>query len=195
MPPLPPPNLHTRTPRLLTVTAGTVMHRFFNIGREPIYFDPGQGGRLNAPDGAYSVLYTAGSPNGAFAETFLRQPGRQQIPSDLLARKAYVMITATRDLTFIRLAGTGLAPLGATAEVTHGGLPYSAAQTWSQALHGHPCMADGIAYSARHDDSELCYAIFDRAQSGIVEAERRINLDEGWFWEILDAYGVGLSPA
>lgn len=52
-----------------------------------MFFDLGQGGRLNAPDGAYGVLYAAADAHGAFADTFLRQPGRQQIPDDLLAAK------------------------------------------------------------------------------------------------------------
>lgn len=192
-PPLPPANLNARSPRLLKVTAGAVLHRFYNKAHSPIYFDASGAGRLNAPTGAYGVLYSAGMPHGAFAETFLRQPGRQQIPTDLLSRKAYAALEATRDLTFVRLTGPGLAPLGATAEVTHGGLPYDASQAWSKALHGHPSGADGIAYTARHDESELCYAIFDRAKSAIVEIERRTSLDAAWFWDLADHYDVGIA--
>jgi len=33
-----------------------------------------------------------------------------------------------------KLAGPGLAILGATAEVVHGGLPYDDPQAWSKAL-------------------------------------------------------------
>ena len=81
-----------------------------------------------------------------------------------MAAKAYVRLRANRELTLIRLAGSGLAPLGATAEVTHGGWPYEVPQAWSAALHAHSVGADGIAYTARHDDSQICYAIFEPAE-------------------------------
>lgn len=192
--PLPPPDIDARTPRLFTVAAGEVLHRFYTSAFEPIHFDFGRGGRLNAPDGSYGVLYASQEVNGAFAETFLRQPGRQQIPADLLAAKAYVRLRANRELSFIRLAGTGLAPLGATAEVTHGGLPYDIPQAWSAALHAHSVGADGIAYMSRHDNSRICYAIFNRAQTSVSEIDRNSDLDVDWFWTVGEVYDVGRAP-
>ena len=112
---------------------------------------------------------------GAFAETFLRQPGRTLIDTGLLRRKAYVRLEITADLTLIRLAGPSLAILGATAEVVHGGLPYDAPQAWSKALFDHPLRPDGIAYYARHDDEGLCYAIFDRARRSLREINRELG--------------------
>jgi hypothetical protein len=192
--PLPPANLATRTPRLVRVNAGATLHRFFSQAFEPIHFDRSSGGRLNAPDASYGVLYAAETVNGAFAETFLRQPGRQQIPSDLLARKAQVRLRVTRELILVRLAGPGLAAVGATAEITHGGPPYGAAQAWSAALRAHPIDADGIAYTARHDDSELCYAIYDRAHDAVVEIDRETRLDNDRFWTLAERYDVGRAP-
>jgi hypothetical protein len=87
-----------------------------------------------------------------------------------------------------------LARLGATAEILHSGLPYDIAQAWSRALQAHPIAADGIAYGGRHDDDEICCAIFDRAAGAIREIARDINLDEDWFWQIAESYGVGFSP-
>jgi hypothetical protein len=171
------------------------MHRFYRADREPVHFDTSLGGRLNAPDGTYGVLYAAETENGAFAETFLRTPGRQQLPADLLAAKAYIQLRARRPLRFVRLAGTGLAPLGATAEVTHGGLPYDVPQAWSAALHAHPVNADGVAYTARHDDSAVCLAIFERARDAVEEARRDTFLDADWFWRIAEQYQVDLAPS
>lgn len=94
----------------------------------------------------------------------------------------------------IRLAGPGLARLGATAEVAHGGLPYDVPQAWSIALARHPVGADGIAYHARHDDAELCYGLFERSADAIAEAAREVDLDQDWFWRIAERYGVGLAP-
>jgi hypothetical protein len=179
---------------LIEITAGEKLYRFYTALWEPIFFDRSKTGRFNAPDGSYGVLYAAKTPAGAFAETFLRTPGRTLIDLELLHRKAYVRLAASRKLTLIRLAGPGLARLGATAEVTHSGLPYDVAQAWSEALFGHPIAADGIAYHARHDDAELCYALFDRAADAIVEDAREADLDQDWFWRLAAHYRVGLAP-
>ena len=192
--PLPPSDLASRDPGLVTLPAGAVMHRFYTAGNEPIFFDSTLSGRLNAPDGSYGVLYCAEETSGAFAETFLRTPGRRLIDADFLKRKAYVRLQARSKLTLIKLAGPGLAILGATAEVVHGGLPYDDPQAWSKALLGHPVNAHGIAYYARHDDEALCYAIFDRASASITEIGRDTNLDQDWFWQLALKYKVGIAP-
>jgi RES domain len=193
--PLPPSDLASRDPGVVTLPADAVMHRFYTGEYEPIFFDPGPSGRLNAPDGSYGVLYCAEETSGAFAETFLRTPGRRLIDADFLSRKAYVRLQARSELRLIKLAGPGLAILGATAEVVHGGLPYDGSQAWSKALFGHPINAHGIAYHARHDDEALCYAIFDRASASITETERQTNLDQDWFWQLALKYKVGIAPS
>jgi hypothetical protein len=192
--PLPPSDLDSRNPELLQLPAGTIIHRFYTREYEPVFFDPGLSGRLNAPDGSYAVLYCAKEPSGAFAETFLRTPGRRLIDADLLRRKAYARLQVRSKLSLIRLAGPGLAILGATAEVVHGGLPYAVPQAWSKALFNHPIAADGIAYHARHDDEALCYAIFDRAGAAITEVGRETDLDQDWFWQLALKYRVGMAP-
>jgi hypothetical protein len=194
MPPLPPADLAGRSPRTLPLAAGTIVHRFYSAAHNPIFYDRSRLGRLNAPDGSYGVLYAAAAPHGAFAETFLRSPGLTQLDPKLLARKAYARLAVARKLKFILLAGPGLAVVGATAEVVHGGLPYDAAQNWSKTLHAHPIAADGIAYNARHDDQELCFAIFDRAAVAITEFERKTDLTENWFWDLAEHYGMGSPP-
>jgi RES domain len=149
---------------------------------------------LNAPGDSYGVLYAAKAPQGAFAETFLRNPGLTQLPTDLLVTKAYVTLQVLRPLKLVRMTGPGLARIGATTQVVHGGKPYDIPQEWSGALHQHPGGYDGIAYNARHDDEALCYAIFDRAAGAIREASRETDLDQDWFWDIAEPYGVGLAP-
>src|SRR5262245_51218325 len=84
--PLPPADLAARTPRVVALGAGALVHRFFEIALDPIYFDPSGAGRFNAPDRTYGVLYVAQEPEGSFAETFLRTPGRRMIDSGLMAR-------------------------------------------------------------------------------------------------------------
>jgi len=192
--PLPPADLARRTPLEVWLRPIEILHRFFNAAYNPIYFDRGRDGRLNAPDDAYGVLYVAKAARGAFAETFLRNPGLTLLPTDLLARKAYVTIKVLRPLKLVGLVGPGLARVGATAQVVHGGKPYHSPQAWSGALHRHPGKYDGIAYNARHDDEALCYAIFERASGALREAARETDLDQDWFWNIAELYGVGLAP-
>ncbi len=192
--PFPPDDLTDRRPRTIRLRRGTILHRFYTAEYEPIFFDPSRLGRLNSPDGSYGVLYAAREAFGAFAETFLRQPGRTLIDAGLLRRKAYVRLEVTTGLTLVRLAGPGLGILGATAEVVHGGLPYDVPQAWSHALFEHPIRADGITYYARHDDEGLCYAIFDRARGSVREIDRELNLDQDWFWRLAQRYRVGLPP-
>lgn len=190
--PSPPGDLAQRDLPLELLSEGTRVHRFFTAAHAPIHFERSSLGRLSAPDGSYGVLYAAASVEGAFAETFLRVPGRTLLPRDLLAKKGYVLLELERSARLATLHGPGLARIGATAEVVHGGLPYDVPQAWSRALHAHPDRSDGISYRARHDDGEICYALFDGVK--VSEVERRLELDEDWFWRIADRYRVGLSP-
>ena len=179
---------------MVHLAAGDVLHRFFPARLNPVFFDRGLDGRLNAPDGSYGVLYTARTLAGAFAETFLRTPGATVIPIDLLAAKAYARLSVLRPLSLIKFSGPGLARLGATAEVVHGPKPYDTPQGWSKALKAHPARADGIAYTARHDDEALCYALFDGGGDIVMEIDRQTELDQDWFWRVAEPYGVGLAP-
>jgi RES domain len=101
--PLPPSDLASRRPSITRLRAGTVIHRFYSAKHNPIFFDRGRGGRLNAPDRSYGVLYAAKKPAGAFAETFLRNAGNTQFPLDLLGRKAYVRLKVTGALSLLQL--------------------------------------------------------------------------------------------
>lgn len=192
--PLPPLNLPSRNPKIVSLPPGRELHRFYTAIYDPVFFDRSTSGRFNAPDGSFGVLYMARLVNGAFAETFLRSPGNTLIDIGFLRRKGYVVLKTLSPLKLIDLTGPGLAVVGATAEVPHSGMPYDAPQAWSKALFAHPVNADGIAYHARHDDTEICYAIFDRAEPAIEEVSRELNLDQDWFWRVGTRYGVGLAP-
>ena len=191
--PYPPTDINTRQPRIATIKNGT-FHRFYSRGHNPIFFDgcPIRG-RFNSPDGSFGVLYAAEHPSGAFAGTFLRSPGSRLVPDDLIQGKALVVLHSTRALQLVELHGPGLSVLGATAEVTASPPPYELPQAWSAALHNHPNMFDGIAYHARHDDSEICYAFFHRSGTAIAEVERRDNLNAEWFNSLLEHYSVGIA--
>lgn len=200
--PLPPADLDGRPLALFPLDPSTVLYRFYTrrdaTGTrqyDPVYFDRGNGGRFNAPDGSFGVLYAAASMAGAFAETFLRNTGTMVLPLDLLATKGLVRLAPRRRLRLAHLHGPALSWIGATAEVAHGGLPYDVPQAWSAALRAHPTRPDGIAYTARHDDSELCFALFEAPDDPpVIESNRIEQLDADWFWAIAERYRVGLAP-
>jgi len=192
-PPYPPADIDKRRPRVVTIKK-VAFYRFYGRGKEPIFFDRSTDGHFNSPDASFGVLYAAKQLRGAFAETFLRSPGRTLLPGDLIARKARVDLMLRRPLKLVLLYGRGLAVLGATAEVAASPLPYKLPQTWAAKLHTHPTMFDGIAYHARHDDDEICYALFDRSAPAIMEDARYEDLDVDWFYSLLNYYSVGLAP-
>lgn len=151
--------------------------------------------RLNSLDASFGVLYAAKQLSGAFAETFLRESGRTLLAIDFIAKKALVSLRSRRPLRVVNLHGPGLAVLGATAEITSGPQPYDVPQAWSAALHNHPSAFDGIAYYARHDNDEVCYAFFDRSASAITEVHREeMLLNAKWLDSLLDRYSVGIAP-
>ena len=200
-PPSPPADLGARKPAIQILKTGAELHRFHaardanGMLYDPIFFDKSKKGRFNDSAGTFGVLYAAATESGAFAESFLRTPGRQVRAADFVSDKAYARLKTKRDLRFISVAGKGLAPIGATAQVSHSGLPYDVPQAWSTALHDHKAKADGIVYTARHDDAELCYAIFERAKGAIVTVDRRLHLDDNWFWQLAEDYDVGRAPS
>jgi hypothetical protein len=189
-PPSPPETI--RPPATHTILEGAQICRFYNSAQAPIYFDRGSSGRFNSPDAAYGVLYAADKLAGAFAETFLRKPG-QMIALDLIRKKTLVRLRALQPIKCIKLFGAGLARVGATAEVSHAG-SYHLAQAWSAALHTQASAFDGIAYHARHDDTQICYALFCRSAHKIAEASRETTEDPDWIYELAERYGAGIAP-
>jgi hypothetical protein len=171
------------------------VHRFHRRGLAPEFYDRGTSGRFNASDGSFGVLYAAWTVRGAFAEAFLREPGRTVLLPALVETRSYASFQALRPLQVVRFYGRWMAPLGATADVTSSAPDYDAPQAWSAALFVHPSNVDGIAYYARHDNSELCIAMFDRAHGALAEVTREPDLDQSWFWELAERYGLGAVPS
>ena len=193
--PLPPADIGAREPVAHVLPKGAWLSRFFNKSHHPIFFDfegAQNRSRFNSPTGTYGVLYAAEESSGAFAESFLRVPGRAVAP-DLIAAKSYARFKLLREVRLAMLRGNGLARIGATAEVIHCSPPYGPSQSWSQALHDHPMHFDGISYTSRHAE-RLCVALFDRARDASDVPIRRDNLLDDWFDELLDRDGVGVAP-
>ncbi len=193
--PRPPPDLDRREPVIEVIPAGAVLHRFHNRQYSPFHFDHSPNARFNAGNGDFGIMYAAVERRGAFAETFLRNVGSTAISRVFVASKACSALPLRRPLRVVRLRGYGLAPIGATASICSSPT-YDAPQEWSRALHAHPWRVDAILYGSRHDDEQLCLAVFDRAKDAFAEPVIEHNLlDRKWFLDLMELYGVGLITA
>jgi hypothetical protein len=136
------------------------------VTRGPVYFGRNGRFRFDAPGRDYGVLYVARRPAGAFIETFGHDTGRDRV-LDLqeLHDRGLSRIEVLRPLRLVDLRSEGLARLGADAELLTGA--YGLSQAWSKALHDHRAAVDGIAYRARHDPSQTCAALFERAAAAL----------------------------
>lgn len=186
--PQPPSDLHRRELIIEPLPTGTPLYRFYSKINSPTYFDKSQGSRFNSPDSRYGVLYAALGQGAAFAETFLRNLGSTSISQRFIEEKACAIYTLARPLRAVRLRGYGLAPIGATASVCScPGPPYPIPQAWSSALYDHPERPDAILYGSRHNDEELCLAVFDRAADALGVPTGVPNLlDELWFFDLIN---------
>jgi RES domain len=105
-------------------------------------------------------LYAARELQGAFAETHLRKPGRRYVDRADLVPRRWSRLRAVRPLRLLPLYGPYLTQAGATAEVTHGPTDrYDLPRRWSSAAR--VAGFDGIEYRSRHDDDQLCLALFE----------------------------------
>lgn len=192
--PLPPIDLPERELPIEELPVSTPLFRFHRLEHPPTYFDTSQSGRFNSPDADYGVLYAALERRGAFAETLLRNPGQTLLfEEDDIKPRACATYSLIRSLRVVRLHGFGLHRIGATASVCSCQPPYGAPQAWSSAFYHHPAQADGILYRSRHDDDARCLALFDRAADALGPPKEDLPLWGGWFFELMDLYGVALA--
>jgi hypothetical protein len=148
--------------------AGVLVTRVHWTSNDPIWFGPEPGGfpgsRFDAPSGEFRTLYAAEELDGAFAETVLRKAARI-IAWPVVVKRSWSVLELQRDLELAQLHGDGLAAHGVTSDICAGD-NYGPSQTLSLGFYGRGL--DGIVYRSRHNNDQLCYALFDRvAQSDL----------------------------
>ncbi|MCA1789816.1 MAG: RES family NAD+ phosphorylase [Thioalkalivibrio sp.] len=197
-PPSPPANLHARGLTTVTRPAGTVLYRIHRTVHQPLYFgregDPRRRQRWDSPDASYGVCYLAEHDHIAFAETLLRDLSLHAVPEAELRIRSCTRIHLRSPLRLVAMHGGGLRPNRADASVVHG--PYPNTWAWSKELWRHPDAPDGIRYRARHDDSGLSIALFERAAGSVERLETVELLDPRLATTLgrwLDRYKLGLS--
>ena len=194
-----PPELPARL-SVQTLRAGGTLYRAHNVGLDAIFFGPGADNpplyRFDSPDGGYRVCYLGVDEEAAFVEGVLhRAIPRRIISAKTLRTRAITEIRIEEDIRAMRLYGQYLVGNGATAAVVHGDDYRDLSQPWSRAIHDHPMRPDGILYMAKHDDSAMALALFDRAARKIVAGARHpLSGYDLRTLRLLDRYGIGLEP-
>lgn len=198
-PPRPPEILSRRTLQISSVDAGIVLYRIHRSQQAPLHFgrgsDPDRHHRWDAPDASYGVCYLAQKAHTAFAETLLRDLEIGAIQERELAIRSLARLHVRAPLRLVAMHGKGLRRLGADASVVQGA--YDATWLWS-AFHAHPNAPDGIRYRARHDDSGLSIALFERGRDKVEHLDSTGLLDRAHTRELsrwLDRYEIGLSSS
>jgi len=169
--PLPPPPSDFETCLLPFIHLDRPWQRAHGCAHGPIYFNPRNTARFNAPNGEYGTMYVGDSLACCFVETFgrLDTPAATTVRSVSEARLRDVciaVIAPVRPLALVDLTGPGLRRIGADARLIAG--DYSASQRWGLAIWAHPTQPDGMLYPARHDPSLQSVALFDRARDAVV---------------------------
>lgn len=167
----------------LSLPAGSRLIRIHRVCDGPIWFGPKRGSppvyRFDAPEGEFRMLYAAATLTGAFVETVLRSNRRIVAPAFVNERQ-WSVFQITRPLVLAKLHGHGLLPFGVDAAITSDAL-YAVPQRVALTLFNAFPQLDGIAYRARHNNDEICYAIYDRVSGAdLVVAESHLfehNMD------------------
>ena len=180
--------------------AGRTLYRIHPLDRGPIFFGPSPdrplSGRWDAPDRSYGVCYLADADHSyvAFAERFLREPGRTLVPASALRHAGFATLRLRRAVRVVRFHGSGLARLGATAEITHG--DHRGSRPWSLAVYRHLEAPGGIRWRARHDDDGLAVALFNRERDALDVIQSVPLLSPGMVAQVgewLDRYDLGVE--
>ena len=181
--PPPPEDFAKRELPVETIPAGTRLARIHRREFDPQYFGSKAGNRFSDPREIFGVCYLAMTKEGAFAETFVRGTDDEGIRQSHVQRRSFSVIEMIAPLRLSSLHGPGLARVGATSAVASGS--NDVARIWAREIYDHPAAPDGIAYRSKHDDDEICIALFDRARDRIAIAGAPHPM-------MMDLYGLGM---
>ena len=184
--PSPPNNFNLRSLPIRKVEAGSYFYRLnsrLNSEGKPhesaMFFDRSGYGRWDGKNQGYGILYVGADFHAVYIESYGRKPEQRNIRADRLLiteneldRRFLARFTSNRRLRFVQVYGNGLQKLGVDAGITSC-LPqeYEFPREWGRAFHQHPENIDGICYLSRHDNTRLCYGIFDQMASAISEEQ------------------------
>jgi hypothetical protein len=110
-------------------------------------------------------MYAAEALDGAFVETILHGRTKDRIIArHYVHLRAWTALTTRRPLRLLKLYDEGLFWHGTDASVSAVD-NYVEPRRIAQAAFEEAIDLDGLVYRARHDNGELCFALFDRVQA------------------------------
>ena len=184
--PSPQKNFDRRSLPILEIAAGSYFYRLNSrlntkgkIRQSAMFFDSSGCGRWDGSNQDYGILYVGADSYAAYIECYGRNPERRDFSIDSLLitetelnRRFLSRFTSKKQLRFVQVYGNGLQKLGIDSQITScSPKEYEFPREWGRAFYQHPDKVDGICYLSRHDNTKLCYGIFDRAASQISEAQ------------------------
>jgi hypothetical protein len=110
------------------------------------------------------MLYCAARLAGAFVESVLRKPAGRIVARAYVDERVWSVLTVQRVLRLAKLRDEGLHWHGTDAAISSSD-NYAGPRRLALALHGAFPDIDGIAYRSRHNNGEVCYALFDRVSA------------------------------
>jgi hypothetical protein len=153
-------------PPLVEVPVTQVLWRVHRMEHAPLWFGPGPGkppaGRFDAPAGEFGTCYFGATPGVAILETLVRGLKVPIIPRSALQVRGLSSVALATPLQMVQLEGKGLPSFGISAHEVSGP-DLTRCQALASLIH-EELDVDGIQYRSRWDTSELCWAVFDRAQ-------------------------------
>lgn len=181
---------------LPVVTVEGPVYRCHSIDHGYLYFGTSASYRFDDPQGMFGVMYLGQTREAAFAETCLRNVGSTLISESFLARRAMIEV-GLKPVRLLQAYGSGLAKLGQTALISASPQDqYPMTQAFAREVHEHADQVSGVAYMSRHDNEQLCIALFDRAVGALTVPPSQKGepmLSSSWIWDLMSEYGVGLD--
>jgi len=147
------------------IPAGSVIVRVHHQAFGPLWFGPKPGvppqHRFDAPNGEYRTFYCAARLAGAFVESVLRRPAGRIVSRAYLEERVWSDLTVRRTLCLAKLRDEGLHWHGTDAAIS-ASEDYTVPRQLAAALYTAFPDIDGVTYRARHNNGEVCFALFDR---------------------------------
>ena len=156
--------------------------RIYHLANATIWFGPAPGKpaayRFDATAGDYRVMYAAAALDGAFAETILHGKTESQIVNcAFVEQRAWTELTIQRPLTLMKLYDDGLFWHRTDARISAVD-DYSVPRKLALDAFQQCPTLDGLTYRSRHNNGELCYALFDRvAKTDLLEGPKHLLRD------------------
>jgi hypothetical protein len=192
--PHPEPPKDISTARLPITKLKCAWYRIHWLKHGPLYFGTNCCFRFDAPGGEFGVCYVGKSRDAAFIETFGQTTGNRFVQVSELKIRGLTKIDTLQPLQLVNLTGAGLSHIGADERLCSGSHPIS--RRWSAALYSNRHKPDGLLYRARHDPSQLCAALFDRAAAKLRAHTTIVMADAAFepsLLGLLDRYNFGLA--